>query len=78
MDVTVLVHEAEEGGYWAEVAEFPGCMSSGESLDELRTNIDEAMEAWLDAWREDFGPELPRVFDRWQLPVPESALQPAS
>ena len=77
MDVTVLVYEAEEGGYWAHVAEMPGCFSSGETLDELRTNIVEAMEAWL---LNDDG-ERPVVYepiDRWQVPFPRSALQPAS
>ncbi len=46
---TILVHEVEEGetGYWGEVAEMPGCVSQGETLDELRTNIQEAIEAVL-------------------------------
>ena len=44
---TVLVHEAEEGGYWAEVPELPGCLSQGETLDELRRNVAEAIEACL-------------------------------
>jgi predicted RNase H-like HicB family nuclease len=43
----VLIHPAEEGGLWAEVPSLPGCVSQGESLDELRTNVREAIEAWL-------------------------------
>lgn len=77
MNVTVLVYEAEEGGYWAQVAEMPGCMSSGETLDELRTNVVEAMEAWILA-DDGEGPIVYEPIDRWQMPVPESALQPAS
>jgi len=46
---TALVHEAEEGGYWAEVVELSGCVSQGETLDELRRNIREAIEAVLTA-----------------------------
>ena len=44
---TILVHKCEEGetGYWAEVMEMPGCVSQGETLDELRANIQEAMGA---------------------------------
>ena len=44
---TIFVHKCEEGetGYWAEVMEMPGCVSQGETLDELRANIQEAMEA---------------------------------
>ena len=77
MDVTVLVYEAEEGGYWAHVAEMPGCFSSGETLDELRTNVVEAMEAWL-LNDDGEGPVVYEPIDRWQVPLPKSALQPAS
>ena len=52
---TALVHEAEEGGYWAEVVELPGCVSQGETLDELRQNIREAIEAVLAASAESSG-----------------------
>jgi predicted RNase H-like HicB family nuclease len=44
---TVVVHEAEEGGYWGEVLELPGCVSQGETIDEFRYNIREALEAVL-------------------------------
>lgn len=74
MNVTVLVHEAEEGGYWAEVADLPGCLSSGETLDELRTNVLEAIEAWLTVHYEDEEPHLPQKVDRWDIAIPESAL----
>jgi predicted RNase H-like HicB family nuclease len=43
----VLIHSAEEGGYWAEVPALPGCVSQGETMDELRCNIREAIEGWL-------------------------------
>ena len=45
LGMTILVREAEEGGYWGEVYELPGCVSQGETLDELRRNIWEAIEA---------------------------------
>lgn len=47
MKLHVVIHEAEEGGYWAEVPALPGCVSQGESLDEVRRNIREAAEGWL-------------------------------
>jgi predicted RNase H-like HicB family nuclease len=47
MKLKVLVHPAEEGGFWAEVPALPGCMSQGETLEELRVNIREAIEGWL-------------------------------
>ncbi len=45
----ILVHEAEEGesGYWGEVLEMPGCLSQGETLEELKANMHEAIEAVL-------------------------------
>jgi predicted RNase H-like HicB family nuclease len=47
MKLKVIVHEAEEGGYWAEVPAIPGCATQGETLEELRVNIQEAVEACL-------------------------------
>ena len=64
---TVLVHEAEEGGYWAEVPELPGCVSQGETLDELEANIKEAIEGVLDIMAED-GEAVPRL-RKWDIPV---------
>ena len=46
---TIVVHEAEEGGYWGEVLELPGCVSQGETIDEFRHNISEALEAVLES-----------------------------
>ena len=47
MKLTVVVHESEEGGYWAEVPSIPGCATQGESIDELLSNIYEAVEGCL-------------------------------
>jgi predicted RNase H-like HicB family nuclease len=47
MKVKVIVHEAEEGGFWAEVPAIPGCASEGETLDELLKNVHEAVEGCL-------------------------------
>jgi len=44
----ILVHEAEEGGYWAECPSFDRCYSQGDTLDELQSNIKEAIELCLD------------------------------
>jgi len=43
----VLIHKAEEGWYWAEVPALPGCVSQGETVDDVRANIREAIEGWL-------------------------------
>ena len=43
----VVFHEAEEGGYWAEVPAIPGCATQGESFEELLSNLYEAVEGRL-------------------------------
>ena len=47
MKIKAVVHEAEEGGFWAEVPAIPGCATEGETLDELMANLREAIEACL-------------------------------
>ena len=47
MKIKVVVHEAEEGGYWAEVPAISGCATQGETMDELLANVHEAIEACL-------------------------------
>jgi predicted RNase H-like HicB family nuclease len=42
MQMKVVVHEAEEGGFWAEVPALPGCVSQGDTMDELLANVREA------------------------------------
>jgi predicted RNase H-like HicB family nuclease len=48
MKFKVLLHPAEEGGFWAEVPVLPGYVSEGESFEEVLTNIREAAEGWLE------------------------------
>src|SRR5882672_3175385 len=36
MNFQVVVHKAEEGGYWAEVPAIPGCATQGETCEELQ------------------------------------------
>ena len=48
-ELTAVIHEAEEGGYWAEVPALPGCFSQGETREEIEANIRESAEAWLQA-----------------------------
>ncbi|GAJ19139.1 unnamed protein product [marine sediment metagenome] len=47
MKVKVVVHKAEEGGFWAEVPSIPGCMTQGDTWEELLKNIYEAVEGCL-------------------------------
>ena len=47
MKLKVVVHEAEEGGYWVEVPAIPGCATQAESFEELLSNLYEAVEGCL-------------------------------
>ena len=47
MKIHVVVHEAEEGGYWAEVPAIEGCATQGETFEELLQNLYEAIEGCL-------------------------------
>ena len=44
-----IIHETEEGGYWAEVPAIPGCATQGDTLEELLTNLQEAIKGCLSA-----------------------------
>jgi predicted RNase H-like HicB family nuclease len=52
MKLKVLVHPAEEGGYWAEVPGLPCCVSEGDTYEETLANIREAAEGWLEVVQE--------------------------
>jgi predicted RNase H-like HicB family nuclease len=47
MKLSVIVHDAEEGGFWAEVPSIPGCATQGETFEELLQNLYEAIEGCL-------------------------------
>ncbi len=47
MKLEVIVHEAEEGGFWAEVPAIPGRVTQGETFEELLGNLYEAVEGCL-------------------------------
>jgi predicted RNase H-like HicB family nuclease len=52
-----IIHDAEEGGYWAEVPALPGCVTEGETLTELHDNLREAIKGCLAVLNERQGSE---------------------
>ena len=44
MKIHAIVHQAEEGGFWAEVPSIPGCATQGETMEELRFNLQGPIE----------------------------------
>ena len=63
MKFKAIIHEAEEGGYWAEVPALPGCVSQAETLEELESNIQEAIAGWLTAAEPEAGAAVGRVLE---------------
>ena len=53
MQYSVVVHDAEEGGFWVDVPALPGCYSQGESVDESLRNVTEAIELYLEVLRDE-------------------------
>ena len=49
MKLRAIIHEAEEGGFWAEIPSLPGCMTQGDTREQLAANLREAVEVWLAA-----------------------------
>jgi predicted RNase H-like HicB family nuclease len=49
MTIKAIIHPAEEGGFWAEVPALPGCVTQGETREEIAANLREAVKGWLEA-----------------------------
>ncbi len=47
MKIKAVIHPAEEGGYWAEVPALPGCVTEGDTMEEVLANLKDAIEGWL-------------------------------
>ena len=47
MNFKAIIHEAEEGGFWAEVPALPGCLTQGDTVEDITVNLREAIEGWL-------------------------------
>lgn len=55
----VIFEEAEEGGYTVYVPTLPGCISEGDTFEEAKNNISEAITAYLESLAMD-GEEIPK------------------
>ncbi len=56
MILKVVVHE-EDGGYWAEIPALPGCYTQADTMEELKVNLKEAVELYLEAEPEQISPD---------------------
>lgn len=57
MRLKVVFEPSDDGGYTAYVPSLPGCISEGDTLEEARENIREAIELYLEPTEEVWAPE---------------------
>ena len=76
MEYMLVIHQAEEGGYWAEVPALEGCFVQGETVEEVLAEAPEAIAAHLEALRED-GQPMPHtdgiIITTIKVPAPSPA-----
>ena len=77
MDYVVVVHEAEEGGYWGEIPALEGCFAQGETVEDLLEDARAAVQSHIDALRLDGQPLPPHrggiIIATVSLPEPSVA-----
>lgn len=61
-----LIYAAEEGGFWAKVPSIPGCVSVGDTLEEVKLNILDTLEAYL-SLNEDVARKQGKVIEEMAL-----------
>jgi len=54
MKFKVVLEPSDEGGYTAYVPSLPGCISEGDSVESALTNIQEALELYLEPVEDDW------------------------
>ena len=59
-----IVEDPDEGGYAIALPELPGCLSTGETIEEAIKNIEDAKKLWLEL----------AIEDGREIPLPESSL----
>jgi predicted RNase H-like HicB family nuclease len=52
MKYTYIIEKARDGSFSAYVPDLPGCTTSGDSIDEVRQNIGQAVSLYIESLRE--------------------------
>ena len=63
MTLKAIIHEAEEGGFWAEVPALPGCVTQAETREDLEKNLHDAVEGWLEAGEAAFDKSTDQILE---------------
>ncbi len=53
LKLTAIYEKAKEGGYVGYVAELPGANTQGETIEEVRENLKEAVHLLLECYRDE-------------------------
>jgi predicted RNase H-like HicB family nuclease len=59
MRYVYVIEQAADGSYSAYVPDLPGCTSAGDTVDELKRNIKDAVELYIESLRENNEPVPP-------------------
>ncbi len=57
MKIKAIIYTADEGGYWAEVPALPGCITEGDTKEEVLSNLQDAIQGWLEVANESQQPD---------------------
>jgi predicted RNase H-like HicB family nuclease len=69
---TVLIYANEPDeppGFWATVPELPGCFTHGGSIEEIRENVKDAIDAWFEGLEASGGEKPPRTAEKLEVVV---------
>ncbi|WP_254174856.1 type II toxin-antitoxin system HicB family antitoxin [Planktothrix pseudagardhii] len=56
----ITLYPEPDGGYVGEIKDLPGCMTQGETLEEVMANLQDAKHLWLETAYE-FGDGIPNL-----------------
>ena len=57
MKIKAIIYTADEGGYWAAVPALPGCITEGDTKEEVLSNLQDAIQGWLEVANESQQPD---------------------
>lgn len=56
MKYVYVIERANDGSYSAYVPDLPGCTTSGDSVEEVKRNVRDAVDSYIDTLRENNEP----------------------
>jgi len=66
LNYPITIYRAEEGGFVAEIEDLPGCLTEGETLEEVNQRIEDARKGWIQAaYEDDIEIPLPRTDEEY-------------